>query len=397
MPDPRLLVVAQRYGDVAGGAELHARQLATRLAGAGVDVEIATTTARDYWTWRNEFPAGEDRIDGLRVRRFAVAAPRAPEFRRAERAAFAEGHSLADERAFIEAQGPVVPELLDFLMREGDGYDHILFFTYIYYPTVYGLPLVADRAVLVPTAHDEPAIRLTTYRALFHAPRAIAFNTAEEREMVQRLFRNARIPNEVVGVGVDVAPSPSAERFRAAHGIEGPILLYVGRIVESKGCDELFAFFTRWRELAPDAHRATLVVAGHAEMRIPDRPDVRHVGYLSDAEKFDAYDACDVFVMPSRYESLSMVALEAWAMGRPLLCHAECEVLRGMSRRAGAGLYYRSFAEFAEAVELLLSDGDARARLGARGRRFVDTTYTWPRVIETYLDLFAEVRARNRS
>jgi glycosyltransferase involved in cell wall biosynthesis len=397
MASPRTLVVAQRYGDVAGGAEAHARQVATRLAAAGLEVEVATTTAKDYWTWANEFPAGSERVDGLLVRRFAVASGRAPEFRRAERMAFSEGHSLADERAFIAAQGPVVPELLDFLVEEAEGYDHVLFFTYIYYPTVYGLPLVADRAVLVPTAHDEPAIRLTSYRALFHAPRAIAFNTEEEREMVQRLFRNARIPNEIVGVGVDVSPSPSGERFRSKHGIDGAIVLYVGRIVQSKGCDELFSFWARWRELDPVPRRATLVVSGHPEMPIPERADVRYVGYLDDEEKFDAYDACDVFVMPSRYESLSMVALEAWAMGRPLVCHAECDVLRGMSRRGGGGLYYRSFAEFAEILELLLADDETRARLGERGRRFVAETYTWPRVVNAYLDLFAEVRARNRS
>ncbi|OLC56827.1 MAG: hypothetical protein AUH85_05040 [Chloroflexi bacterium 13_1_40CM_4_68_4] len=396
MPSPRLLVVAQRYGDVAGGAETHARQVATRLSSSGLDVEVATTTARDYWTWQNAFAAGEDRVDGLLVRRFTVAAPRAPDFRHAERMAFSEGHSLADERRFIQAQGPVVPELLDFLLVEGRSYDHILFFTYIYYPTAFGLPLVPDRAVLVPTAHDEPAIRLTSYRALFHAPRAIAFNTEEEREMVHRLFRNGRVPNEIVGVGVDLAPSPSGERFRAKHGLDGPLLLYVGRIVQSKGCDELFAYFARWRELDPSRHHATLVVAGHAEMPIPDRPDVRQVGYLSDKEKFDAFDACDVFVIPSRYESMSMVTLEAWAMGRPVLCQAESDVLRGMSRRSGGGLCYRSFPEFAEALELLLTDDAARARLGERGRRFVGDTYAWPRVVDTYLDLFAEVRARNR-
>lgn len=397
MPRPRLLVVAQRFGEVAGGAEAHARQLATRLAAADLEVEVATTTARDYWTWENHFASGEDRVDGLLVRRFAVVSGRAPDFRHAERMAFSEGHSLADERRFIEAQGPVVPELLDFLVSEGRSYDHVLFFTYIYYPTVHGLPLVPERSVLVPTAHDEPAIRLTSYRALFHAPRAIAFNTEEEREMVHRLFRNARVPNEVVGVGVDVAPSPSGERFRAKHGLEGPLLLYVGRVVQSKGCDELFAFFSRWRDLDAAAHRATLVIAGHGEMPIPDRPDVRYVGYLDDEEKFDAYDASDVFVMPSRYESMSMVALEAWAMGRPVVCHAESPALRGMSRRSGGGLFYRTFAEFSEILDLLLADDATRARLGERGRRFVAQTYTWPRVVETYLDLFAEVRARNRA
>ena len=393
MGDPRLLVVAQRYGDVAGGAEAHARMVVAHLQ-PHLEIEVATTTARDYRTWDNEFQAGETRVDGIPVRRFAVDRPRARDFRRRERAAFAPGRSLADERAFVDGQGPYAPQLLEFLFESGRAFDHVLFFTYLYYPTVRGLPIVPERAVLVPTAHDEPAIRRTTYRAVFHLPRAIAYNTEEERDLVQRRFWNAGIPSEVVGVGVDVAADASASRFRERHGIDGPMLLYVGRLVASKGVDELCELFGRWRD-ADRSHRATLVVAGNAEMAIPQRDDIRHVGYLTEDEKFDAFAACDVFALPSRYESLSLVTLEAWASGKPVLCHADSPVLRGMARRSGGGLCYRSYPEFAEIVDLLLADGALRASLGAAGRAFVERTYTWPRVVEAYLDLFAEVRARN--
>ncbi len=389
---PRLLVVAQRYGDVAGGAEAHARMLVARLA-PHLDVTVATTTARDYWTWEHVFPPGETRVDGVPVLRFPVLRRRARAFRWYQSRAFRGGHSLTDERAFIEAQGPYVPDLLEYLFDAGRCFDHVLFFTYIYYPTVYGLPLVPDRAVLVPTAHDEPALRLTSYRALFHAPRAIAFNTEEERALVHRVFANQRVPNDVLGVGVEIPDDVSGDRFRAKHGLEGPLLLYVGRIVESKGTHELLAYFSRWRD--EGAGGATLVLAGQAEMRLPSRADVRHVGYLDDAEKFDAFAATDVFVLPSRLESLSIVALEAWASGKPVLSHAASDVLRGMSRRSGAGLFYGSYAEFAEVLDLLLADRELHARLGAAGRAFVARTHTWPRIVDTYLDLFAEVRARN--
>src|SRR6266511_4936027 len=136
------------------------------------------------------------------------------------------------ERAFVEAQGPVAPDLLEHVNRRAREVDHVLFFTYIYYPTALGLPLAPERAVLVPNAHDEPAIRLAIYKPVFCAPRAIAFSTAEERAMVHRLFRNERVPNEIVGVGVDVPAERSAEGFRRRYAIEGPYFLYVGRIVE---------------------------------------------------------------------------------------------------------------------------------------------------------------------
>lgn len=388
----RVLVVVQRYGDVAGGAETHARELVNRLR-PHVSIDVATTTARDYWTWKNELIAGEDRVDGVRVFRFMVDAGRARDFRRHERAAFRMEHSLADERAFIRAQGPHSPELLEFVHREGPGYDSVVFFTYIYAPTVYGVPLVPERAVVVPTAHDEPALALAAYRPVFHAPRALAFNTVEERDMVHRRFGNQRVPHDVVGVGVDVPARSDPDRFRQAHDIEGPYFLYVGRIVESKGCPELFDHWARFA--ARHGGPATLVLAGHREMAVPDRPDVRYIGTVSDADKFDALAGCTALVYSGRLDSLSMVTLEAWAMGRPVVVSARAPVLASMSRRAGAGLPYGSADEFAELLELLLERPALAAALGEQGRAFVARTYTWPGVVEKYLDLFAEIRARN--
>jgi glycosyltransferase involved in cell wall biosynthesis len=93
-------------------------------------------------------------------------------------------------------------------------------------------------------------------------------------------------------------------------------------------------------------------------------------------------------------ESLSLVTLEAWAAGRPVIVDARSPVLAGMTRRAGAGLAYRGGSEFAEICELLLDDPALGDRLGRAGADFVARTYTWPRVVETYGDLFAEVRSR---
>ena len=381
----------QRYGDVAGGAEAHARMLVQRLE-PHLDIEVATTTARDYWTWQSELTAGTTWVDGIQVHRFPVVKPRARVFRAYERRAFAGDHSLTDELDFLDAQGPVVPDLTEFLRRRGRDFDHVLFFTYIYWTTVYGLPLVPERAVLVPTAHEEPAIGLSMYRRVFHLPRAIAYNTAEERAMVERRFANGRVPNEIVGVGVDVPAGASAERFRETHGVDGPFFLYVGRIVESKGCRELFDLWERWR--ARTKTEATLILAGHREMAIPERADIRYLGEVSEQDKWDAYAACAALLVPEVLQSLAIVALEAWSMGRPIVCPARAPVLASMSRRASGGIPYRSFPEFAESLELLLERPDIGDRLGRGGKRFVDATYTWPVVVEKYLDLLAEVRHR---
>jgi len=392
LSDPSLLVVVSRYGDVPGGAEPHARSVMQRLK-PHFAIEVATTTATDYRTWRHDLTAGIDAVDGVAVRRFPVEHPRAWNFKLFERRAFRAGHTLDDERAFIDAQGPYAPELLEFLFKRGREYDHVLFFQYIYYPTVLGLPLVPERVVLVPTAHEEAAIGLSAYKPVFLGPRAIAYNTEEERRMVWRRFRNQRVSNEVVGVGVEVPADRDGARFRAKHGLDGPYLLYVGRIGVSKGSRELFTNYERWRMSDP-SHDVALVLIGDAEIPIPKIDGIRHLGRVSDPDKWDALAGCVAFVMPSLLESLSLVTLEAWAAGRPVIVDARSPVLAGMTRRARAGVSYRSSAEFAEICELLAGDAALGDQLGRSGAEFVASTYTWPRVVETYLDLFAEVRTR---
>jgi glycosyltransferase involved in cell wall biosynthesis len=392
MSGPSLLVVVQRYGNVPGGAEAHARSVVQRLR-PHFAIEVATTNSTDYRTWKGELTAGLDQVDGVTVRRFPVERPRAWNFKLYERRAFRAGHTLDDERAFVDAQGPYAPELLDFLFKRGRDYDHVLFFTYIYYPTVLGLPLVPERAVLVPTAHEESAIGLAAYKPVFHGPRAIAYNTDEERRMVWRRFGNERVSNEIVGVGIDVPAERSATRFREKHGITGPYLLYVGRIGVSKGSRELFENYERWRASDP-AHDVSLVLVGDAEIRVPKTSGIVHLGRLPEQDKWDALAGCAAFVMPSLLESLSLVTLEAWAAGRPVIVDARSPVLAGMARRAGAGLAYRTSSEFAEICELLTDDPAVGDRLGRSGEAFVARTYTWPRVVETYMDLFTEVRNR---
>src|SRR5438132_4082541 len=357
-----LLVVVQRYGDVPGGAEAHARSVVQRLA-PHFAIEVATTNSTDYLSWRGDLTAGLDRVDGVTVRRFPVERPRAWNFKLYERRAFRSRHTLEDERAFIDAQGPYAPELLDFLFKRGRDYDPVLFFTYIYYPTVLGLPLVPERAVLVPTAHEESAIGLAAYKPVFHAPRAIAYNTEEERRMVWRRFRNERVSNEVVGVGIEMPADRDAARFRAKHTVDRPYLLYVGRIGVSKGSRELFANYEHWRASDP-SHDVALGLVGAGEIPTPKVERVRHLGRVTEQDKWDALAGCAAFVMPSLLESLSLVTLEAWAAGRPVIVDARSPVLAGMTHRAGAGLAYRGPAEVAEICELLMDGPAVGDRLG---------------------------------
>ena len=386
----RLVFVIQRYGlEVAGGAELHCRWLAGRLARRH-DVRVATTCALEYLEWRNHYPPGEALVDGIPVVRYPVERTRDDwRFGRLSERVFLDEHPRAEEVAWVEENGPFAPALVRAL--PGMEADLFVFYCYRYYQTYFGLPPVAARAALVPTAEDDPALRLRVFHELLRRPRGILYLTPEERSLVHAEARNASVPSEVIGSGVNVPPGHAAIDPRARFGIAGPYLLYAGRIDRNKGADRLFTSYRRLRAEWPDV--PPLVLVGAATLPIPDDPAVRHLGFVSEEEKFALLRECDVLLMPSPYESLSVVVLEAWAMGRPVLVNAACSVLEGQCVRSGGGLYYRNHPEFAEALRRLASDAPLRAALGAAGQAYVRAEYDWD-VVESRTESFLETLVR---
>ena len=383
----KLAFVVQRYGlSVNGGAELHARYIAERLA-KHADVEVLTTCATDYVTWRNELPQGVERVNNVSVRRFKVKHERDPlQFGRISERVFTETHSISDELEWLDAEGPTSPALIDYLTKHAASYDFCIFFSYRYYHAYHGTRAAAGRAILVPTAERDAAIGLSIFAPVFRGVRALMYNSPEERTMIQALAGNQQVPSVVVGVGSDVPTTPQPARFRQKHNIRGPFAVYVGRIDENKGCKELFEFFDAY--LREGAGRLTLVLMGNSLLDIPSHPRIRHLGFVDDADKFDAIAGSELLIMPSYFESLSMVALEAWALGRPVLANAKCDVLKGQCIRSSAGLYYDGQREFVEALRAIEHTRWLAGSLGRNGRQFYRDYYDWPVIEAKYLEMF---------
>ncbi len=387
----KLAVVVQRYGtEINGGAELHARYVAERLS-RHAEVEVVTTCARDYVTWRNEWPAGLEQVNGVRVRRFPVRHERNPlHFGRLSRRVFERTHSIADELSWLESEGPASPALLRHLSEAAPDLDFVLLFSYRYYHAWHAARRLHTKAVLVPTAERDPAIGLSIFGPTFRGVRGVMYNSHEEQAMIHAATANQHVHGVVVGVGSDVPARTAPERFRRKFNIRRPFAIYVGRIDENKGCGELFRFFQRYAATFPRG--LDLVLVGSAIMPVPEHPRIRHVGFLSDEDKFDAMAASDVLIMPSYFESLSMVALEAWALGRPVLANGRCDVLKGQCIRSGAGLYYERYEEFAETLYALESNGPLHTRLGHNGRAYFERHYSWPVIERKYLDMFDRLK-----
>jgi glycosyltransferase involved in cell wall biosynthesis len=382
----------QRYGaDISGGAELHARYIAEHLS-PHAEVRVLTTCARDYVSWRNEFPAGIEAVNGIEVERFPVTHPRdLQDFARRSHRVFNRTHSLHDELRWLDSEGPTSPALIARLHRHPREFDYVLLFSLRYYQAYHGARAVPERAVLVPTAEREPALGLAVFPPILRGVRALMYNSPEERAMIHAVSHNEDVPGVVVGVGSAIPAAVDPQRARQKFGLQNPFVIYVGRIDANKGCAELFDFFIRHAETTSTP--LDLVLIGTPVLQIPKHPRIRHLGFVSDQDKFDAIAAADALVMPSYYESLSMVALEAWALGRPVIANARCDVLRGQCLRSNAGLYYEDAGEFSGALEMLLGNAAVTDALGRNGREFFTRHYSWPVVVRKYLDMFARLSA----
>jgi glycosyltransferase involved in cell wall biosynthesis len=386
----KLAIVVQRYGaDINGGAELHARYIAELLARRHT-VEVLTTCAHDYVTWRAHYPAGTETVNGVTVRRFAVSRERDPEdFGRRSTLVFDRRHSVSDEIAWLESEGPTSHALIEEVAARADEFDWFLFFSYRYYHAWHGTRRVARKAILVPTAERDPALGLSIFGPIFRGVRGLMYNSHEERAMIQAVSGNTSVPGVVVGVGSDVPRETAPGRFRRKYQLDHPFVVYVGRIDANKGCQELFDFFTNYRPRL--GQRLSLVLMGNSILPIPNHPGIRHLGFVSDRDKFDGIAAADALIMPSFFESLSMVALEAWALGRPVLANGRCDVLRGQCIRSRAGLYYETFDEFAETLFTLTMNRTLNAALGENGHQFFARHYAWPVIERKYTDMLTHL------
>lgn len=383
----KIALVVQRYGQsINGGAELHARYIAEHLA-RHVEVEVWTTCATDYVTWQNALPAGLEQVNGIPVRRFPVDRERDPlAFGRLSETVFGQPHSIADELAWLDMEGPTSRALIAHIRTHATSVDFCIFFSYRYYHAYHGAQAASGRAILVPTAERDPAAGLAIFGPVFRGVRALMYNSPEERFLIQSLSGNHDVPSVVVGVGSDVPAHPQPQRFRRTFGVTGPYAIYVGRIDENKGCRELFSHFEGY--LREPGGRLSLVLVGKSILEVPSHPRIRHLGFLDDADKFDALAGAELLIMPSFFESLSMVALEAWALGKPVLANARCDVLKGQCIRSNAGLYYEDELEFVETLKAIEQNRWIAGSLGRNGRQYFREHYEWPIIERKYLQMF---------
>lgn len=376
----RLCFITQRYGlEVNGGAELLCRQFAELLA-KDYDVTVLTTKAIDYMTWKDEYPEEKETLNSVHVIRFSVESPRDQNEFNAINSAFLSGQFTNEnqELEWVKKQGPYVPKLLQYLKKNHNSYDVFLFMTYLYYPTVLGVREVFEHAIVIPTVHDEPFLRMNIYKDVFLKPKAILYNTEEEKELAESKFHNGFIKNDIGGAGVTIPVNTNKDLFQNKFKVSDYIL-YVGRIDEGKNCHKLFRFFKEFKKR--NACDTKLVLIGKPVIPIPKNPDIISLGFVSDEDKFNGIAGSRLLVLPSEYESLSMVVLETFALQRPVLVNGKCEVLKAHCKKSNAGLYYENYYEFEATLNYMLSHQQICELMGKNGKIYVTEHYQWKSII----------------
>ncbi len=389
----RIALVVQRYGpDILGGAEVHARLLAEKLhSDLGYQVTVYTTTARSYHSWARVYGEGEEISAGIRVKRFhawrrrrwlfgpykrltQVVLPLLHKFPRAERI------TRWWEWLWIILQGPFTANLVSALVADTDQYDHVIFMTYLYFPTLMGSSHVPDKAVLIPLAHDEPPFHFAVVRRMLNRVPVILANTEPEAQLIRSKLDGSGKKVFIAGVGLD-----PAGLVPLVGGPSGPpYVLYLGRICKGKGVGDLIAWFQAFHATGK-APGLILKLAGNWESDLPEtkHPAIEYLGFVDESSKVELIRNATVLVNPSPNESLSMIVIEAMALQVPVIVNDRCDVLAHYARETTTVRGCRDAASFARCLETVLTnEKDVRSPAAlASTRAWVLDRYSWSSVL----------------
>ncbi|MBE6864562.1 MAG: glycosyltransferase family 4 protein [Ruminococcus flavefaciens] len=390
----RIALVNQRYGlEVNGGSEYYTRLIAERLVDH-YQVDVITTKAVDYTTWEDSYTADEEDINGVHVRRFSVKECRAKDFNEYNGkylARIGAGDFDEDaEKTWFQKQGPYCPDAIEYIKANKDNYDAFIFVTYLYYLSVMGIPEVAEKAIFIPTAHEEPFIHFRSFEKIFTLPKAYVFLTDEEKALVQGLFNCGNIPCKVMGTGVEIPCEPDEKAFREKYNIHGDYIIYVGRIDEGKDCPMMFKYFMEYKKRRPESG-LKLVLMGKPVCEIPKHKDILSLGFVSEEDKFSGISGAKALVLPSKFESLSISVLEAMTLSVPVIVNGICEVLKGHCLKSNGGLYYMNYFEFEGILDYIFSHDKEYEAMRSNARLYIDNNYRWEVIMRNFREVIDSI------
>ncbi|HBN09146.1 MAG TPA: hexosyltransferase [Cyanobacteria bacterium UBA8530] len=389
----KLAFVTPWYGlDIPGGAEAECRKTAEHLS-ESFPVEILTTCVRDFHSdWnRNFHREGTDLVNGVPVRRFPVRKSNAKLYESLNSKVIND-QPLSEREAEIFFEESIRSDRLIEYMRNHRNDYLFIFIPYLFGTTYWGAQVCPERSILIPCLHDEGYAYLKRWGPIFRQAKGVIFHSEAEMRLAAKLYELKPESMALLGEGIDADFHGDANRFQKKYGLRD-FILYAGRKDELKNVPLLIDYFGKFLQNPQRSKErdAKLVLIGSGQVSVPEKlkKHVLDLGFVSDADRADAYAASLVLCQPSIHESFSLPLMESWLAGRPVLVNSACAVTRQHCEASGGGLSFFDCREFEESLEFLLEDSDTRRKMGERGKKYVLENYRWEKVMQRYLQTFS--------
>lgn len=387
------------YGDkIPGGAEADLRGLAKQMVKRGVKVEILTTCVKEFSAdWGTDYyKPGIYEEGGLKVKRFSA--------RKRNKAAFdAVNYKLLHGQKRLSGEDEEIytnemvnsPDLYQYIREHKDEYGVFGFTPYMFGTTYFGVQECLEKAIMIPCFHDENYTYMRCFRRIYSKVAGMVFHSRPERELAEKLYDLNCVKTVDIGDGMDVELESDGERFRNKFGIHEPYILYAGRKDKGKNIYTLIDYFHEYKNRHKEGENKNLklVLLGGGNVKIPKgmEKEILDLGYVEIQDKYDAYAACTVFCQPSRNESFSLVIMESWLCGRPVLVLEDCTVTKNFVKITNGGLYFKNYFDFEGAVDYFLNHEEISKQMGKNGRDYVKKNFAWDIVVDKYLEFFSEI------
>lgn len=381
---------------IPGGAEMETREVTKHLREAGMNVEILTTCVKEFVSdWGvNYYPEGTETILGVPVRRFKVKKRDAKAFDEVN-IKLMNGILISDEEEQVFINEMVnSPALYKYISEHKDEYTAFVYIPYMFGTTYFGIKACPEKAVMIPCFHDEAYVYMKIFRELYSQAAGMIFNARPELELTERVYDTENVEKIVMGIGMDVDLKTDPAAFRKKFGINEPFIIYAGRKDMGKNVHTLLKYFGEYKKRNPSDLK--LVLIGGGEIDIPESAerDVIDLGFVDIQDKYDACGAAEFLCQPSKNESFSLVIMESWLCGRPVLVHEHCEVTKNFVRESSGGLYFGDYFEFEGCLDYFLNNKDISAAMGLNGRQYVLRNFDWNIIIDRYREFFEKIEAR---
>jgi len=389
----KIAFVIPWYGEnIPGGAETECRTTAENLQKAGVEVEILTTCVKEFLSdWNTDYyKEGTYQVNHIPVRRFSV--------RKRDTAIFDSINYklMQDQKISLKEEEIFIHEMINsdnlyaFIREHGSDYDFFLFIPYMFGTTYYGSQIHPEKSILIPCLHDESYAHLSIYTKIFKKVAALIFLSEPERDLANRLYQPP-CRQIVLGGGIDTAFTFNPERFRKKYKLFEPFILYAGRKDSGKNVPLLLDFFKRFKQA--NLSNLKLVLIGSGNICIPSKckKDIIDLGFISQQDKYDTYAAAIILCQPSINESFSIVIMEAWLCGTPVLVHADCPVTKDHCMKSNGGLFFKNYDEFEGCVNYFVNNPKKSSMMAENGKKYVTDNYSWDRIVLKYKHFLSEI------